>query len=81
MKAMSVNNTGSVCSGTWSSEGHSITFVLLDDGHVSIVEAFRGDSWKRVGRNWSTNRKVELDEAIKEQNKIVKYGYKKVDKL
>ena len=69
MKAMSVNNTGSVCSGTWSSEGHSITFVLLDDGHVSIVEAFRGDSWKRVGRNWSTNRKVELDEAI---NKIEK---------
>ena len=66
---------GSVCTGTWICEGHSVTFTILDNGKVSITESFRGNSWTRAGRNWSMNSKVELDEAVIEQDKYISLGY------
>jgi hypothetical protein len=74
-RAMHSRSEGSVCTGTWICEGHSVTFTILDNCKVSITESFRGNAWTRAGRNWSMNMKVELNEAIKEQDKYIRLGY------
>jgi len=75
MRAMHITPISSVCTGTWICEGHSVTFTILDNSKVSITESFSGNSWTRLGRNWSMNMKVELDEAAREQEKYIRLGY------
>ena len=40
-----------------------------------ISEFMRGNTWQTHGRNWSMSRTVDLNEAIEEQDKLIKFGY------
>ena len=75
MRSMHVTPEGSVCTGTWICEGHSVTFTILDNCKVSITESFRGNAWVTAGRNWSMNAIVELDTAMEEQDNYIRLGY------
>ena len=71
------NITGIVLTGTWMSEGHSVTFKenKEDKNEMIISEFMRGNTWQTHGRNWSMSRTVDLNEAIEEQDKLIKFGY------
>ena len=79
--ALKANIGGFVLTGTWSSEGHSVTFTVHEEegvvipSEMNITESMLGNSWKTLGRNWSMSRTVDLTEAIEEQEKLIKYGY------
>tara|TARA_B100001250_G_C19764738_1_gene774185 strand:- start:85 stop:288 length:204 start_codon:yes stop_codon:yes gene_type:complete len=64
----------SVCySGTWESEGHSITYVINDDDTVNIEESFESGF-----RKSNITNVISLDEAIKDQQRYIKLGYDKI---
>ena len=71
------NITGVVIDATFICEGHSVTFQSNEDdkNEMSISECMRGNSWQTLGRNWSMIRTVSVDEAIVEQDKLIKFGY------
>ena len=75
------NITGIVLTGTWMSEGHSVTFTenKKDKNEMIISEFMRGNTWQTLGRNWSLTRRVSLTEAIEEQEKLIKYGYERMN--
>jgi hypothetical protein len=68
------NITGVVIDATFINEGHTVTFQR-EGLKMSISESMRGDSWRTLGRNWSTIRTVSVDEAIAEQDQLIKFGY------
>ena len=69
---------GIVLTGIWTNEGHSVTFT--EDGpEMKITEVMRGNTWQTLGRNWSLTRRVSLTEAIEEQEKLIKYGYERMN--
>lgn len=71
------NVTGVVIDGTFINEGHTVTFQSNEDdkNEMSISESMRGNTWQTLGRNWSMIRTVSVDEAITEQDKLIKFGY------
>tara|TARA_B100000131_G_C18118689_1_gene612097 strand:+ start:1773 stop:1979 length:207 start_codon:yes stop_codon:yes gene_type:complete len=60
-------------SGTWESEGHSITYVINDDDTVNIEETFESGFRKSNITNVLT-----LDDAIEDQIRYIKLGYDKI---
>ena len=70
---MTINDHGLVYTGTWESEGHVVTFVPKEDS-ITISEllqsSFKGSK--------SFSRTVPLEEGIKKQNQLIKWGYKRV---
>ena len=44
-----------------------------------ISEFMRGNTWQTHGRNWSMTKKVSITEAIEEQDKLIKYGYQRMN--
>tara|TARA_R110002020_G_C16145419_1_gene762225 strand:- start:573 stop:776 length:204 start_codon:yes stop_codon:yes gene_type:complete len=62
--------SGVVFSGTWESEGHKVSFLILEDNTVQITESMMRDK-----KNWSNTKRIEIDEAIKRQDKLINMGY------
>jgi hypothetical protein len=81
MASLKGNINGIVLTGTWISEGHTVTFTehkeegTVIHNEMIISESMRGNTWQTIGRNWSMSRTVDLDEAIEEQEKLIKFGY------
>ena len=73
------NITGIVLTGIWENEGHSVTFTEAKGNEFKITEVMRGNTWQTLGRNWSMTRKVSITEAIEEQDKLIKYGYARMN--
>ena len=73
------NITGIVLTGIWENEGHSVTFTESEGDEMEIIEVNRGNSWQTLGRNWSMTKKVSITEAIEEQEKLIKYGYTRMN--
>ena len=68
--------TGIVLTGAWENEGHTVTFTDIKGGdEMKITETMRGSTWQTQGRNWSMTKNVSTAEAIEEQDKLIKYGY------
>ena len=82
-RTLKANITGIVLTGTWECEGHTISFteVKNDKNKMKIVEVMRGNSWQSQKRNWSMIKEISLDEAIEEQNKLIKYGYRRINQM
>jgi hypothetical protein len=84
-KTLKANITGIVITGTWISEGHTVTFTehnedgMVIPNEMVISESMRGNTWQTLGRNWSMIKTVSIDEAIKEQDKLIKYGYTRMN--
>ena len=73
------NITGIVLTGVWENEGHSVTFTEAEADEMKITEVMHGNTWQTLGRNWSMPKKVSITEAIEEQDKLIKYGYKRMN--
>jgi len=75
MKAIASNEKGMVVTGTWVSEGHTVTFIILENNLIKVSESFQGGVWKIHGKTWSTSKEVSFIEAMEEQDRYVKWGY------
>ena len=72
--------SGIVLTGVWECEGHTVMFTETKNiDEMKITESKRGDTWQTLGRNWSTSRRVSIIEAIEEQEKLIKYGYQRMN--
>ena len=73
------NITGIVLTGVWECEGHTVTFTEAEADEMKITEVMHGNTWQTLGRNWSMTKKVSITEAIEEQDKLIKYGYQRMN--
>ena len=72
--------SGIVITGVWTNEGHSVMFTETKErDEIKITESMRGNTWQTLGRNWSTTKNVSLTEAVEEQDKLIKYGYTRMN--
>ena len=71
---MKANEEGIVVTGTWVHEGHTVTFMILEDDTIKVSESIH----RGVGSNWSTSKEVSFVEAMKEQEQLIKFGYTKM---
>jgi hypothetical protein len=55
-----------VYAGTWSNEGHDVTFIVNDDD-VTLSETYNGKDLPNVN--------VSIDDAISKQEQYIKWGY------
>ena len=78
-RSLKGNITGIVLTGVWENEGHSVSFIETENNEMKITEVMRGNTWQTLGRNWSTSRRVSIIEAIEEQEKLIKYGYQRIN--
>jgi hypothetical protein len=70
---MKGNQNGLVYSGSYECEGHNISFIILTDQRVKIIEV------NTAGGNTSSSERYEtLDNAIRLQEKYINLGYDKV---
>ena len=70
---MSVNTHGIVYSGVWTSEGHSLTFLINENDTVTVT-----DSYNAQNKTTSSTHIMPLDDAIELQQKYINFGYDKV---
>ena len=72
--------SGILITGVWESEGHTVMFTETEEkGEMKITETMRGNTWQTMGRNWSMTKKVSIDDAVQEQDKLIKYGYQRMN--
>jgi len=71
--------TGIVLTGVWENEGHTVSFIEAKNNEMKITEVMHGNTWQTLGRNWSMTKKVSITEAIEEQDKLIKYGYQRMN--
>ena len=64
-------------SGSYTCEGHTVHFRILENDEVDISEVTQMHS-APIGRTYTSTRTVELDEAIKIQSEFIKLGYDKI---
>lgn len=65
--------SGLIFSGTWKCEGHTISFAVLADNRVKVVESIERD--KKVK---SFTKRMSIDEAVLLQEKHISLGYKRI---
>jgi len=65
--------SGLIFSGTWECEGHTISFAVLADNRVKVVESIERD--KKVK---SFTKRMSIDEAVLLQEKHISLGYKRI---
>ena len=75
MKAIASNEKGMVVTGTWVSEGHTVTFMIMENDLIKVSESFQGGVWRLHGKVWSKTKEVSFIEAMEEQDRYVKWGY------
>ena len=78
-RAIKGNITGIVLTGVWENEGHTVSFIEAKNNEMKITEVMHGNTWQTLGRNWSMTKNVSLTEAIEEQDKLIKYGYQRMN--
>ena len=78
-RSLKGNITGIVITGVWENEGHSVMFTEAEGDEMKITEVMRGNTWRTLGKNWSMTKKVSITEAIEEQDKLIKYGYQRMN--
>ena len=70
---MHSNRKGIVYNGSYMCEGHEVTFILLTDERVKIIE------YNSSGASASSYELYRtLDDAIEYQDKLIRLGYDKV---
>ncbi len=62
-----------IIDGTWSCEGHSITFTTNEDGTCRIYESYEAQQ-----QEVTSHMRVSLKNAIIHQEKYIKLGYDKI---
>ena len=65
--------SGLIFSGTWKCEGHTISFAVLANNRVKVVESIERD--KKVK---SFTKRMSIDEAVLLQEKHISLGYKRI---
>ena len=60
--------------GTWQNEGHTVTFAPIKNNSITIVEL----TYIPFGGAKSFSRTVSFEDGIKEQNKLIKWQYRKI---
>ena len=70
---MSSNTHGVVYSGVWTSEGHSLTFLINENDTVTVTDAYTAQN-----QTTSSSHIMTLDDAITLQEKYIRFGYDKV---
>jgi len=73
------NRIGIAYSGTWENEGHSVSYMENpnDKSQMKIIEVIRRNG--ASSRATSMMKIVSLDEAIISQDKLIKFGYRKMN--
>ena len=79
VRSLKSNVTGIVLTGVWENEGHTVSFIEAENNKMKITEVMRGNTWQKLGHNWSMTKKVSITEAIEEQDKLIKYGYQRMN--
>ena len=63
---------GLIFSGTWECEGHTVSFAVLANNRVKIVESIEKDNPKEIK---SFSKRMSIDEAVVIQEKYISLGY------
>ena len=66
---------GLIFSGTWECEGHIISFNVLANNRVKVVESIEKDNPKEIK---SFSKRMSIDEAVLVQEKYISLGYTRI---
>ena len=61
-------------SGLWVHEGHYVSFKILEDDTVEVVELLQNASKEEI----KTEKIYDIDEAMVFQKKLIQFGYDQV---
>ena len=61
-------------SGLWVHEGHYVSFKILEDDTVEVVELLQNPSKEEI----KTEKIYDIDEAMVFQKKLIQFGYNQV---
>ena len=61
-------------SGLWVHEGHYVSFKILEDDTVEVVELLQNPSKEEM----KTEKIYDIDEAMVFQKKLIQFGYDQV---
>ena len=61
-------------SGLWVHEGHYVSFKILEDDTVEVVELLQTPSKEEI----KTEKIYDIDEAMVFQKKLIQFGYDQV---
>ena len=61
-------------SGLWVHEGHYVSFKILEDDTVQVVELLQNPSKEEI----KTEKIYDIDEAMVFQKKLIQFGYDQV---
>jgi|TARA_A100001015_G_C15033920_1_gene734837 hypothetical protein len=61
-------------SGLWVHEGHYVSFKILEDDTVEVVELLQNPSKEEI----KTEKIYDIDEAMMFQKKLIQFGYDQV---
>jgi|TARA_R100000426_G_scaffold57377_1_gene40869 hypothetical protein len=61
-------------SGLWVHEGHYVSFKILEDDTVEVVELLQNPSKEEI----KTEKIYDIDEAMVFQKKLIQFGYDQV---
>ena len=61
-------------SGLWVHEGHYVSFKILEDYTVEVVELLQNPSKEEI----KTEKIYDIDEAMVFQKKLIQFGYDQV---
>ena len=61
-------------SGLWVHEGHYVSFMILEDDTVELVELLQNPSKEEI----KTEKIYDIDEAMVFQKKLIQFGYDQV---
>ena len=65
--------SGLIFSGTWKCEGHTISFAVLANNRVKVVESIQRDK-----KDKSFTKRMSIDEEVLLQEKHISLGYKRI---
>ena len=65
--------SGLIFSGTWKCEGHTISFAVLADNRVKVVESI-----EQARKVKSFAKRMSIDEAVLIQEKYISLGYTRI---
>ena len=61
-------------SGLWVHEGHYVSFKILEDDTVEVVELLQNPCKEEI----KTEKIYDIDEAMMFQKKLIQFGYDQV---
>ena len=70
---MTANKNGLIYSGSYLCEGHEVSFIIMTDNRVKVIEYNEAGGSVNSHENYKS-----IDEAIEYQDKLIRLGYDKV---